>query len=87
MKCYRMHEKWFEPLGDMPGCYGENTEAVTIYRGYAVCGEHLEELKREDARPSTGELIGSAMRESKAEIDQRRKEVAIERYKEAHPEV
>ena len=78
MKCYRMHEKWFEPLGDMPGCYGENTEAVTIYRGYAVCGEHLEELRVE-------EEASSLMRDRNAEVTQRRKEVAIERYKEAHP--
>lgn len=37
MKCYRMHKD----LRIMP-----LVDAVTIYRGFAVCAEHLEELER-----------------------------------------
>ena len=56
MKCYKMHT-----VGDKPEharlVRGLNADreayleaAVTIYRGYAVCGEHLEELRGEEPR-------------------------------------
>jgi len=52
MKCYRMHrhdEGWYPVPGtgnpakqwfQEPKC----VDAVTIYRGFAVCQEHLEEM-------------------------------------------
>ena len=43
MKCYWMHED----LGITSTIDGHHptANAVTIYRGFAVCREHLEELK------------------------------------------
>ena len=50
MKCYRMHEDLSTVPGRYPGRVHELEEAVTVYRGYAVCGEHLEEMRGEEPR-------------------------------------
>lgn len=51
MKCYKMHNF----MGDrIVGFLHMQIDAVTIYQGYAVCQEHLEELERSQFTP-TGE--------------------------------
>ena len=61
MKCYRMHEALW--ITSTVSGHHPIEEALTVYHGYAVCEEHLEELVSEESRPSVGKLLGSAMRE------------------------
>ena len=45
MKCYKMHQAMLDGREWWPaGVSGFQEEAVTVYRGFAVCAEHLEEL-------------------------------------------
>ena len=48
MKCYKMHQDL--RMTSTIGGFHPTADAVTVYRGYAVCGEHLEELRGEEPR-------------------------------------